>query len=292
VKSLFITVLLLAGAFLAYDFFLVPPHQRMIFAKSTAPSPRKTAPLPPPTTPPASTQTPTASTPPPATQPSPSSSSDFIPPAVASVEEVTQNWTQIPARAFPRPVILKQAVAIKMAAGSGQLAAGTSAIALSAEQGILTITPAQGSSARGSTPVTATDFPDQIQSAYETWKAHRIDLARKSWEARRQTASAGPAVATADQLDPSGKPIANSDGSYGLLLTSMANGQVNEITPKKILRWGQPRAGQVDGQPGWLIDVEFNTMTLFGPFDVQAQAQILNGRLVRWIYTGSGEEVP
>lgn len=289
-KSLFITLILLLGAFAAYDYFIAPPHQRMIFEKGPAPATRKASTAPAPAAP---TKTATSAITAPSTAAkSPPSADDFVPPAIATIEEATQNWTAIPERAFPRSVVLKQAVEIKMSVGSGQLAAGTSALALAASQGLLTIAPAAGSTARGSIAVTATDFPDQIQSAYETWKAHRIDLARKSWEARRQNASAGAAIATADQLDPSGKPLANSDGSYGLLLESMKKGQVNEITPQKIRTWGRPRAGQVDGQPGWLIDVEFNTMTLFGPFDVQAQAQILNGRLVRWIYTGSGEEVP
>ena len=288
-KSLFITLILLLGAFAAYDFFIAPPHQRMLFEKGPAPAPRQSSTAPQPST----TAPKTTPSPAPAAAPKPpASADDFVPPAIATIEEATKNWTAIPERAFPRSVVLKQAVEIKMSVGSGQLAAGTSAIALAAHQGVLTVAPSEGSTARGSIAVTATDFPDQIHSAYDTWKAHRIALARKGWEARRQNASAGAAVATADQLDPAGKPLANSDGSYGLLLESMKRGQVNEITPQKILRWGQPRTGQVDGQPGWLIDVEFNTMTLFGPFDVQAQAQILNGRLVRWIYTGSGEEVP
>lgn len=290
-KSLFITLILLVGAFAAYDYFIAPPHQRMVFEKGPAPATRKASPSPAPAAAPTKTATSAITAPSTASKPTPAADG-FVPPAIATIEEATQNWTAIPERAFPRSVVLKQAVEIKMSVGSGQLAAGTSAIALAANQGILTVTPAEGSTARGSIAVTATDFPDQIQSAYETWKAHRIELARKSWEARQQNTQGSAVVATADQLDPAGKPLANSDGSYGLLLESMKKGQVNEITPQKILRWGLPRTGQVDGKTGWLIDVEYNTMTLFGLFDVQAQAQILDGRLVRWIYTGSGEEVP
>ncbi len=289
-KALFITVLIVAGIFLGYDFFLAPPHERMIFEKGPAPVPpgQKSAPAEA-----VATRTPAqpASAPQSPPPPAPAASSDdFVAPAIASLEEATQNWTQIPERAFPRPVVIKQPVEIRMSAGSGQLAAGASVIALSAEAGTLTITPSEGSTARGTLPVTATDLPEQIQPAYEKWRSHRIELARLAWEARRrgdvQTA------ALADQIDLEGKPVPNSSGGYDLLLASMRAGQVNEIRPDNVLAWGRPHPGVVDGKPGWLIEVQFHTLTLFGPFDVVAQAQIRDGKVVRWLYPGSGEPVP
>ena len=35
-KALFITALIVASLFLGYDFFLAPPHERMIFEKGRA----------------------------------------------------------------------------------------------------------------------------------------------------------------------------------------------------------------------------------------------------------------
>ncbi len=287
-KSLFITLLILAGAFLAYDAFLAPPHERMVFEKGPAPvrpaaaapvtTPVETAPAP---AKPASAAAPAAST---------STTTGFVPPAIPSLEEATQNWAQIPARAFPRSVILKQPVSIKMAAGTGQLAAGTSALALSAAQGVLTIAPSEASTARGQTPVTATDFPDQIRPAYEAWKSHRVQTAREDWEARQKAGAA--AVATANQVDAAGKPVANSSGKYELLLESMRTGQVTEVRPSNIRSWGTAHPGMVDGQPGWLIEIDFTATTMFGKFDTQAQAQIRDGKVIRWIYTGSREEIP
>ena len=184
-----------------------------------------------------------------------------------------------------------------MSVGSSQLAAGSSATALSAMQGVLTVAPTPDSAARGTIPVTSTDFPDQIRSAYETWKNRRIELARQAWETRRKTeaaaaAQAGHTLAAAGQIDASGKPVANSSGQYDLLLESMRRGQVTEIRPDNIRHWGTSRPGSVDGQPGWLVEIDFTASTIFGLFDTQAQAQIRDGKLVRWIYTGSGEEVP
>jgi hypothetical protein len=31
---------------------------------------------------------------------------------------------------------------------------------------------------------------------------------------------------------------------------------------------------------------------MFGDFDTQAQARVANGKVEKWIYTGSGEVVP
>ena len=288
-KSLLITLLILGGLFLAYDALLTPPHQRLIFEKGPAPVAKST---PPPSTPeaPSPTPTPTASTPPaPKPTPAPTKTTDFVPPSIASLEEATQNWTAIPERAFPRNVRLKQPVAIKMTAGTGQLAAGTSALALAASQGVLTVAPSAASTARGQIPVTDTDFPDQIRSAYETWKTHRIQIARESWEARQK---APATVASTNLVDPAGKPLANSSGKYDIILESMRIGQVTEVRPDNIRSWGTAHPDLVDGKPGWLIEIDFTATTLFGKFDTQAQAQILNGKLHRWIYTGSGEEVP
>lgn len=288
-KALFITALIVASLFLGYDFFLAPPHERMIFEKGpapVAPTPRVSATAPPPSAPAPSS---ISASPPPS--PSPAvATRDFVPPVIASLEEATQNWTQIPARAFPRPVVLKQPVEIRMSAGSGQLPSGARVIALSANSGHLTVTPSEGSPARGSVPVLATDFPDQIQPAYEKWRSHRLELARLAWDARQRRSPL--ATASAGQLDPQGKPVPNSSGGYDLLLASMRAGQVNEIRPDNILRWGSPRPDLIDGKPGWRIDVEFHTLTLFGPFDVEAHAQIRDGQVIRWLYTGSGEEVP
>lgn len=287
-KSLFFTLLIFAGAFLAYDAFIVPPHKRLVFEKGPAPVSKSAPPAAEAKS--ATAAQDTAQTPPPSKpEPTKPASNDFVPPSIASLEEATKNWTAIPDRAFPRNVILKQAVPIKMTAGTGQLGAGTSALALSASQGVLTIAPSAASTARGQTPLTATDFPDQIRSAYEAWKTHRIQIARESWEARQKNPSP---LASAALVDPAGKPVTNSSGKYDIILESMRSGQVSEIRPDNIRSWGTAHPGTVNGKPGWLIEIDFTATTMFGKFDTQAQAQILNGKLVRWIYTGSGEEVP
>jgi hypothetical protein len=38
--------------------------------------------------------------------------------------------------------------------------------------------------------------------------------------------------------------------------------------------------------------VKYETQTMFGKFETEAQARIKNGRVEKWVYTGSGEVVP
>ena len=68
----------------------------------------------------------------------------------------------------------------------------------------------------------------------------------------------------------------------------MKSGQVTEIKPENIKEWGEPQLN--DGI--WSVIVKYETQTMFGKFDTEAQAQIKNGKVEKWIYTGSGEVVP
>ncbi|MCE9519155.1 MAG: hypothetical protein K8R87_06360 [Verrucomicrobia bacterium] len=74
--------------------------------------------------------------------------------------------------------------------------------------------------------------------------------------------------------------------------TSMKSGGVTEITPANIRKWGNLNVERIDGQEYYTVIVDYTTKTMFGDFDTSAQARIRNGKVVKWIYTGSGEVVP
>jgi len=301
VKFVFILLLLSVAGFLVYDYQFAPRDQRMVFKKEiptppTAPSVLEKTPEVKPTRIPKQAPAIAAAT---TTLDETVPSSGFVPPKIATLEEATKNWHQIPERAFPRTVVLRAPVEMKMSVGSSQLAVGAQVVAIAAAQGELLVTPSAESSARGRVRVTDTDFPDQIQSTYETWKNHRIELARKSWEARQTAgiASTGGSAqkpesvdAPAGSLDDSGKPIRNSRGHYDVLLASIRSGQVTEVVPDEVKRWSDPRLTQVDGKPTWIIDLDYEYLSLFGPMPVTAHAHIQDGKVVRWLYP-SGEPV-
>ena len=297
VKAFIITLLLLGGAFLAYDRFLTPPESRIVFKEQGSKAAPAAAPAGPigdvaplqdtmkPTVPSASKATPAEVVDPTA----------FKEPHIDSMETLTKNWTFIPRTAFPRPVKLSTDVEVKMSVGSSRLAAGSSVIAIAFENGTLVVTPTEGSTARGQVPLDGTDFKAQIAEGYERWKTWKLDAAKKAWEDRNRAtamASAKAGVDMSNAVAAGGQPVQNADGSYNLLLASIRSGQVNDIRPEKIRKWGKASQEMIEGKVSWLVLVDYESMTIFGPMDTQARATVQGGKVVSWNYTGSGEEVP
>ncbi len=301
-KSLFFTILILGGAFLAYDYFVAEPGTKIVFKSLNPPPKPKLAP------PPASDEKPVVSTTPaPASEPAkpvvitappPAPSTPEPPksttPKFDSIEMLTGNWQKIPPTAFPREVKLLQDVEFKMSVGSSKVAAGAKAYALGASQGAITLAPTSTSPARGQVPIDGTDLKPQLTALYEAWKVRRAEDLKAIAERKRQQASE-PAVAEApsgSSVEPGGKPARASDGTFPLLLASMKTGQVTEITPSNITSWQDAQPVKVQGKDGWGVKVNFDAKTVFGPQPAEAQAIVLNGKVTGWYFTGSGEEVP
>jgi hypothetical protein len=296
--------LILGGLFAAYDYFLAPPWQRVLFEKGQPPAPATAQPLPAHAIeddgPPAIAEAkPVEKKPADDWQPTIPKlpTGEFTPPAIPSAEAVTKNWTEIPARAFPRPVVLKKDTEVKMSIGASILRAGATAQALAAEAGTLIIAPTAGSQARGRIAVIDTDFPEQILASYEKWKEHRIEQARRAWTAAKTRVTSpgkdGSVLPNGQGIafGPDGKPQQNPDGSYNLLLAVISTGRVTDIDPKKVTHWSLPRLQEVDGKPTWIIDVTYPTNTLFGPMEVTSHAYVRDQQLLRWVFD-SGEPVP
>lgn len=283
-KALFITVLLFVSVFLIYDRFVTPAGKRVVFENPPLeipdePSPRSGY----------STSAPRVTQDSPALTPA-TTGDGFVPPKIDPLESLTKNWTVFPPTAFPRQVKLSKPVQLQMAGGSSTLPAGSTAFALGAQANVLTIAPTQTSQARGQIFVHDTDMPTQVRESYERWKKGRIEMAMASW--KKQRAVTATSVSMPNAVDARGMPKRNVDGSYDLLLASMRSGEVTDIKLNKIKRWGTPEPRTIDNLPTWTVSVFYETMVFCGPFDAEAQAQVRNGKIVRWIYPGSGEPVP
>jgi hypothetical protein len=289
-KALFLTVLIFSTAFLLYDRFATPAGQRVVFENppldlpedskpgapsvDTTPSPRVTQDSP----------SPTSST---------TSRDGFVPPQIESLESLTKNWTTIPTQAFPRQVKLSKPVKFRLAAGTSTLPAGSAAFALSAQSNVLLVAPTQSSQARGQIFVHDTDLPVQVRESYERWRRGRIEMAQAAWNKRQASPTSSAALLSLPSaVEPTGAPKRNADGSYDLLLASMKSGHVTDIKLNKIQRWGTPQQRTIDNQNTWAVSVFYETMAFCGPIDAEAQAQVRDGKIVRWIYPGSGEPVP
>lgn len=303
-KSLFYTILIIGGVFLAYDYFGAPPGKKLVFKSLNPPVKPKALPVKP-----VEEQKPVVvvkdSAPPPVKPvavekpvemaPAPKSEAVTAGPKFAPIEALTGNWLKIPASAFPREVKLVQDAMFKMSVGSSKIAAGGKAYALAADNGVLTLAPTAASPARAQLPIDGTDLKAQLNASYEKWKITRAEELKAVAASKLHSqpeASAADAPPSSSEVDEGGKPVRDSTSGYPLLIASMKRGQITEIKPENVTSWQDPQPTVIQGKPGWAVKVACNVKTVFGMQPTEAQALILNGRVTGWYYTGSGEEVP
>jgi hypothetical protein len=222
-----------------------------------------------------------------------------VPPTFDPVEVITANWNAIPKGYFatPKPVKVMKELSIQIKVGGGtattKVAAGGTVYAVSQEGPMLTITPAIGSPGRAQVPMDDTDIKAVFAEAYEQIKVATTERARQAFEAKKladsQPKSATPMVTGAGA---NAKPARAEDGSYPLLLASMKSGQVTEIKPDNIKSWGDAKNEKIEKDTYWTVVVKYETQTMFGKFETEAQARIKDGKVEKWVYVGSGETVP
>jgi hypothetical protein len=289
IRSLFGTLLLLAAAFLAYDYFLATPGRQFVFKNrpalnKDAPAPlvRKVEEI----VQPKAVLVRDSSSAPSASKPA------FVPPALPTVEQATMQWTKIPATAFPREVKLASEASFKTSFGASKLSAGTMVTALGFDNGLLTIAPAASSPLRGTAPLDATNLKAILAEAYSEWTMKKIQEVRESWETRQKNQQAEVAKLDPSHVSSDGKPVRSGDGTYPLLVSHLRSGAVTELKLGSIQSWSEATADTVEGKPGWVVRVNFNADTAFGKFPTTALAKIRGGKVVGWFYAGSGEPVP
>jgi hypothetical protein len=233
-------------------------------------------------------------------EPPPADPNAFVAPVFPPVDEVTKNWAVVPKGFFntPKQVTMKKDLELKMQMGKATAAttfkAGTKIFVMGQEGPNLMVGASAGSPMRGLVALDDTDFKDVFSAAYEQVKVVQTENARKAHEyklASAERAKNAPASSGAGGSS-SGKPVKDADGSYPLLLASMKAGEVTEIKTDNIKSWSDPVQEKVDGMEYWTVNVKYETQTMFGKFETEAQARIKNGRVEKWVYTGSGEVVP
>lgn len=312
-KAILVLIIAAALTFLSYKFVYPPIAASLGIDKlgkkepapiAVAPKPEKTEPVPEAPKPVIETPKPEAPKPEmpvvmapepvPTPEPTKPKEGEFVPPEFPPIETIVGNWSTIPKSAFPRPVKMNRQFEFKIKVGSGTASsvvpAGRDVIAVAQQGQTLVIAPTPDSAARGEVSMEDTNLKDVLTTTYDKWKVWRVDTLRRAHEYKKNAGSrivkGGPTVAGDD------KPEKNADGAYPLLLASMSAGEVTEIKPDNIKEWGDVAREKIDDADYWTIIVKYETVTMFGKFDTEAQARIKNGKVLKWVYTGSGEVVP
>jgi hypothetical protein len=232
-------------------------------------------------------------------------------PEFKPIEALVGDWKKIPASAFPRPVTLKVPATLKLTGGVGTstLEAGRKVVALAGTpEGSLIIAPSQDAVMRGTVPMEATDFQAILVSVYEDFKKRkRAEVEKLRAAARREVAAGGPPLASVlaseGQPPPAGalatigpKPVAKRDATVPAVVESIAERQRTkkhaEPPAGTTIGWGPVRYREVGGEPYWAVSVRYTARTIFGEFPAEALALMRHGKVVKWIYAGTGEPLP
>ncbi len=239
-----------------------------------------------------------AAAPPPPPEAAKPKDGEFVAPPMKTLEEATNNWTRIPESIFNNTrfaVKLAKDVEVKGAVGATKIPAGGKAVPVGQKDGNLLVSPGPGSPFQGEIAIEDTNIKELMTAAYDQWKVAYVDAARRRFEQKKQEAlnpstkktAGGKGANVADN-----KPEKAPDGTFPLLVASMKAGDVTEIKPDNIKKWGEVGKEKIDGQEMWTVTVTFEAVTPFGKFETDAQAQVKNGKVQKWIYTGTGEVVP
>ncbi|MGI9242286.1 MAG: hypothetical protein ACR2RV_15920 [Verrucomicrobiales bacterium] len=225
-------------------------------------------------------------------------------PKFKSIEEAVGNWNAIPPSAFPRQITLSEPVKIVLPGGVGSstLPANSGAFALSSRGGMLTVGKTVSASARGQIDINSTDYKQILGKEFDQWKQRQEQIVMKKRERHRgvlaqtrsiRSAPSGNQASSAEHEKELGKkPEQLSDGRVPLMLASLKKRDITEITPDIIRAWGPIIREVVDGEAYWTATVEYETVSMFGELNTEAQALMRHGKVLSWVYTGSGDTVP
>jgi hypothetical protein len=136
-----------------------------------------------------------------------------------------------------------------------------------------------------------TNLEAQLTTLYDQWMAKQVapQDARGAWVG---FGSYLQELRMRKFFDSAGRPKRNRDGSYPLLLESIAAGEVTEIHLERIKKWGEPKEEVTNQKRYWTVQVTYECLTTFGSDVSTVRAWIFGSRVEKWLYFGSEEVVP
>jgi hypothetical protein len=215
-------------------------------------------------------------------------------PNFKTIEEITKDWTTIPSRAFPKKVKSKVALTFDSGTAKTELPSGSDIIAagMRAGAGILIVMREGDDTTRIDVPLANTDMKEYLTGLYERYKEYHRKrvLAQRD---RARTLKDHPSGASEDQMKLAGpKPEVRAGGVVPVMLASIDELKLKELKASAITSWGAVNFEEIEGKPYWTGTVQCTVENaLFGPTQTEVMALIKDGKVVKWLFTGSREEV-
>ena len=213
-------------------------------------------------------------------------------PTFKEISEITKEWSSIPSRAFPRPVKTLVPINLEGPTGKVPLPAQSEALAVGMTQGMLVLMKNRTDPARSMVPLANTDLKETLTTLYEKYKAYKIDQITKQ-RARARGLKARANGATNAELATAGpKPRTESGGIITAMMESLRAKQITETTEERITAWGDINIEQINGESYWTGTIQCTVdNAIFGPTPTELMALIRDEKVVKWLYSGSKEEV-
>ena len=144
------------------------------------------------------------------------------------------------------------------AAGGTTIKAGGAIFALGQDGMEIIVASAPTSPFKGKVALDDTDLKSIVTTAYETWKVNRVAALKRQFEPK-QIAAAHPGKSAGGSSGGGGdgKPEKDKDGAFPILLASMKSGEVTEIKPDNIKKWGDAVREKVEhgsAADGWVLE--------------------------------------
>lgn len=196
--------------------------------------------------------------------------------------DVVDNWKKIPSTAFPRQIRPDQPVIFTSKSGEKSKEFAL-LFALEAEDKMLIVTPYQHSEERAKIHIDDTNFKEVLENSYNQWVNEQKNPS---------VATTSPGSTLPDQNSAGARPKKNRDGTIDIMVQSIKDVEITDITLDSIKHWGPIREMDFEGTRYWACDVLFAQAVRHGVGSIDADATALmhSGKVVKWVYA-SGMDV-
>jgi hypothetical protein len=213
-------------------------------------------------------------------------------PTFKEISEITREWSLIPSRAFPRQVKTLVAINLEGASGKVPLPAQSTALAVGMSQGMLVIMKSREEPARSLVPLANTDIKETLTALYEKYKTYKTEQVMKERQRARSLKERANGATPAELTAAGPKPKTEPGGIVTAMVESLRFKQIKETTEDRITAWGDLNVEEIDGKTYWTGSIQCTVDNpIFGPTPTEIMALIRDDKVIKWLYTGSKEEV-
>jgi len=212
-------------------------------------------------------------------------------PEIPPLLEYVDNWNNVPQRAFPKLVSIKQPVDFEMKQGGqvvarGKMPAGSKMAPVRLQGDQLVLSGGGASPISVTVPVEETDFKELIESRYNAFveSQNAEVLAQRQAERDRRLGAIVHEESLTDWND-------GSDPRFDPVKASLQKGEVGIYSLSDASKWRWGGLENIDGTEFETAFVILVSEAAFGVTEVELKVLMREGKVVLWIDPATGEKI-